>query len=211
MRWIENLVDDSSSQTSMDDEPGPSTSSQPAEKKEKKIRKRKDGWFTTFVWNYNFLYILIRAHCFYKWLQLYRIRKMIAFYIFTSSLWLPLIKKIHQLFLVPIFLSPKIRWILQMMVIVNWRKIQIARNTHENKIHFGNISTHILGYSVEWFSEWIRTFPSSYLVTQPRRFPYLPQLGDKVAYFRQGHEFYLELVERNQIYGIPPKMKRALE
>ncbi|ETN81052.1 hypothetical protein NECAME_08754, partial [Necator americanus] len=38
------------------------------------------------------------------------------------------------------------------------------------------------------FPEWMR-------MTEPRRFPYIAQLGDHVVYFRQGHELYLERVE----------------
>ncbi|GCB60888.1 hypothetical protein scyTo_0011213, partial [Scyliorhinus torazame] len=38
--------------------------------------------------------------------------------------------------------------------------------------------------------------------TVPRRSPYVPQMGDEVAYFRQGHEAYVEAVKKAKIYTI---------
>lgn len=40
----------------------------------------------------------------------------------------------------------------------------------------------------------------------PHKAPYVPQIGDEVVYFRQGHELYVQAVKRNQIYDI--KMRR---
>ncbi|XP_064872686.1 PH-interacting protein [Oncorhynchus nerka] len=51
--------------------------------------------------------------------------------------------------------------------------------------------------------EWL---PSAWITdTVPRRCPYIPQMGDEVYYFRQGHEAYVEMTKQNQIYSINPK------
>ncbi|XP_061637817.1 bromodomain and WD repeat-containing protein 3 isoform X1 [Phyllopteryx taeniolatus] len=36
----------------------------------------------------------------------------------------------------------------------------------------------------------------------PRKSPFVPQMGDEVIYFRQGHEAYVEAVRRNDLYPI---------
>lgn len=36
----------------------------------------------------------------------------------------------------------------------------------------------------------------------PRKSPFVPQMGDEVIYFRQGHEAYVEAVNRNELYPI---------
>ncbi|KAF7644935.1 hypothetical protein LDENG_00213400 [Lucifuga dentata] len=36
----------------------------------------------------------------------------------------------------------------------------------------------------------------------PRKSPFVPQMGDEVIYFRQGHEAYVEAVSRNEVYPI---------
>uniref|UniRef100_A0A8D0L8D5 BRWD/PHIP ancillary-like domain-containing protein n=1 Tax=Sphenodon punctatus TaxID=8508 RepID=A0A8D0L8D5_SPHPU len=40
--------------------------------------------------------------------------------------------------------------------------------------------------------------------TELRRSPFVPQMGDEVVYFRQGHEAYIEAVRRNNIYELNP-------
>ncbi|XP_046504314.1 bromodomain and WD repeat-containing protein 1-like [Equus quagga] len=40
--------------------------------------------------------------------------------------------------------------------------------------------------------------------TTLRRSPFVPQMGDEVIYFRQGHEAYIEAVRRNNIYELNP-------
>uniref|UniRef100_A0A674BZK7 Pleckstrin homology domain interacting protein n=1 Tax=Salmo trutta TaxID=8032 RepID=A0A674BZK7_SALTR len=51
--------------------------------------------------------------------------------------------------------------------------------------------------------EWL---PSAWITdTVPRRCPYIPQMGDEVYYFRQGHEAYVEMTKQNKIYSINPK------
>eukprot|EP00057_Strongylocentrotus_purpuratus_P011327 XP_011665801.1 PREDICTED: PH-interacting protein [Strongylocentrotus purpuratus] len=41
--------------------------------------------------------------------------------------------------------------------------------------------------------------------TTPRRCPYVPQMGDEVMYFRQGHEAYIAAVKKRKVYHIEPK------
>ncbi|XP_035213977.1 PH-interacting protein-like isoform X2 [Stegodyphus dumicola] len=36
----------------------------------------------------------------------------------------------------------------------------------------------------------------------PHKAPYVPQIGDEIVYFRQGHELYVQAVKRNRIYDI---------
>ncbi|XP_043942758.1 LOW QUALITY PROTEIN: PH-interacting protein [Protopterus annectens] len=56
------------------------------------------------------------------------------------------------------------------------------------------------GLSLE---EWI---PSVWITdVVPRRSPFVPQMGDEVYYFRQGHEAYVEMAKKNKIYSINPK------
>uniref|UniRef100_A0A669DA97 Pleckstrin homology domain interacting protein n=1 Tax=Oreochromis niloticus TaxID=8128 RepID=A0A669DA97_ORENI len=51
--------------------------------------------------------------------------------------------------------------------------------------------------------EWL---PSAWITdTVPRRCPYIPQMGDEVYYFRQGHEAYVEMAKQKKIYSINPK------
>uniref|UniRef100_A0A7I4XXM5 Bromo domain-containing protein n=1 Tax=Haemonchus contortus TaxID=6289 RepID=A0A7I4XXM5_HAECO len=51
------------------------------------------------------------------------------------------------------------------------------------------------------------SFPDWMRMTEPRRFPFVAQLGDHVVYFRQGHEMYLERVEATNLYPISSKMR----
>ncbi|KAF4794736.1 Bromodomain and WD repeat-containing protein 1 [Turdus rufiventris] len=51
--------------------------------------------------------------------------------------------------------------------------------------------------------EWL---PSAWITdTVPRRCPFVPQMGDEVYYFRQGHEAYVVMAKKNKIYNINPK------
>ncbi|XP_072264657.1 PH-interacting protein isoform X3 [Pyxicephalus adspersus] len=51
--------------------------------------------------------------------------------------------------------------------------------------------------------EWL---PSVWITdTVPRRCPLVPQMGDEVYYFRQGHEAYVEMAKKNKIYRINAK------
>lgn len=40
--------------------------------------------------------------------------------------------------------------------------------------------------------------------TKPRKTPYVPQMGDEVMYFRQGHSLYLQAVKRHNAYNVNP-------
>uniref|UniRef100_A0A803SN92 PH-interacting protein n=1 Tax=Anolis carolinensis TaxID=28377 RepID=A0A803SN92_ANOCA len=51
--------------------------------------------------------------------------------------------------------------------------------------------------------EWL---PSVWITDPfPRRCPFVPQMGDEVYYFRQGHEAYVSMAKKNKIYSINPK------
>ncbi|XP_078068075.1 bromodomain and WD repeat-containing protein 3 isoform X4 [Mustelus asterias] len=50
--------------------------------------------------------------------------------------------------------------------------------------------------SEEWIPPtWIRD-------TIPRRSPFVPQMGDEVVYFRQGHEAYVKAVKKAKVYSV---------
>jgi bromodomain and WD repeat domain-containing protein 1/3 len=51
----------------------------------------------------------------------------------------------------------------------------------------------------EWLSE-----------VTAKRSPYLPQIGDDLVYYRQGHEAYIKEVEAKSMYTIPNKLKKQL-
>lgn len=36
----------------------------------------------------------------------------------------------------------------------------------------------------------------------PRKSPYVPQMGDNVMYFKQGHELYLQAVKKRNVYKV---------
>ena len=40
---------------------------------------------------------------------------------------------------------------------------------------------------------------------KPRKTPYVPQIGDEVVYFRQGHELYIQAVREKQLYELDEK------
>uniref|UniRef100_A0A8B9Q1X5 Bromodomain and WD repeat domain containing 3 n=1 Tax=Apteryx owenii TaxID=8824 RepID=A0A8B9Q1X5_APTOW len=48
--------------------------------------------------------------------------------------------------------------------------------------------------------EWLA--PQWILDTIPRRSPFVPQMGDEIIYFRQGHEAYVRAVRKAKIYSI---------
>ena len=48
-----------------------------------------------------------------------------------------------------------------------------------------------------------RYLPPEWLTgTIPRKTPYVPQMGDELMYFRQGHELYLQAVEKHKSYKL---------
>ena len=48
-------------------------------------------------------------------------------------------------------------------------------------------------------------FPPKWLTdVYPRKAPYVPQMGDEVIYFRQGHEQYVHAVKKNNVYNVNP-------
>ncbi|XP_055492061.1 PH-interacting protein isoform X1 [Leucoraja erinacea] len=55
----------------------------------------------------------------------------------------------------------------------------------------------------ETLEEWL---PSAWITdTMPRRCPFVPQMGDEVYYFRQGHEAYVEMAKKLKLSGINTK------
>lgn len=53
--------------------------------------------------------------------------------------------------------------------------------------------------------------PSDWLAEMfPKRSPYFPQLGDDMVYYRQGHEAYVNKVDKDKIYEITKKQRKAL-
>ncbi|XP_075429008.1 bromodomain and WD repeat-containing protein 3-like isoform X1 [Ascaphus truei] len=58
----------------------------------------------------------------------------------------------------------------------------------------------LLSMDGEPTEEWIP--PPWILDTIPRRSPFVPQMGDEVIYFRQGHEAYVRAVKKVKIYSI---------
>uniref|UniRef100_A0A8C7LIL3 Bromodomain and WD repeat domain containing 3 n=1 Tax=Oncorhynchus kisutch TaxID=8019 RepID=A0A8C7LIL3_ONCKI len=51
--------------------------------------------------------------------------------------------------------------------------------------------------------EWLP--PSWIMETIPRRSPFVPQMGDELMYFRQGHQAYVRAVHRAKAYSINPQ------
>uniref|UniRef100_A0A8C3K4C9 Bromodomain and WD repeat domain containing 1 n=1 Tax=Calidris pygmaea TaxID=425635 RepID=A0A8C3K4C9_9CHAR len=61
-----------------------------------------------------------------------------------------------------------------------------------------NLHNMNLEFSYDWHPPvWITD-------TALRRSPFVPQMGDEVIYFRQGHEAYIEAVRKNNIYELNP-------
>uniref|UniRef100_A0A8B9TQE3 Bromodomain and WD repeat domain containing 3 n=1 Tax=Anas platyrhynchos TaxID=8839 RepID=A0A8B9TQE3_ANAPL len=52
----------------------------------------------------------------------------------------------------------------------------------------------------DFLEEWLA--PQWILDTIPRRSPFVPQMGDEIIYFRQGHEAYVRAVRKAKIYSI---------
>ncbi|XP_040839594.1 PH-interacting protein isoform X3 [Ochotona curzoniae] len=73
-----------------------------------------------------------------------------------------------------------------------------AKERKQKRLAVGELTEN--GLTLE---EWL---PSTWITdTLPRRCPFVPQMGDEVYYFRQGHEAYVEMARKNKIYSINPK------
>uniref|UniRef100_A0A669ES94 Bromodomain and WD repeat domain containing 3 n=1 Tax=Oreochromis niloticus TaxID=8128 RepID=A0A669ES94_ORENI len=57
--------------------------------------------------------------------------------------------------------------------------------------------------SKETKQEWLP--PSWIMETVPRRSPFVPQMGDELIYFKQGHQAYVRAVRRAKAYSINPQ------
>uniref|UniRef100_A0A8C0ULE3 Bromodomain and WD repeat-containing protein 1 n=1 Tax=Cyanistes caeruleus TaxID=156563 RepID=A0A8C0ULE3_CYACU len=62
------------------------------------------------------------------------------------------------------------------------------------------VSNGLLSLEGEPSEEWLA--PQWILDTIPRRSPFVPQMGDEIIYFRQGHEAYVRAVRKAKIYSI---------
>ncbi|XP_069462392.1 PH-interacting protein isoform X2 [Ambystoma mexicanum] len=77
-------------------------------------------------------------------------------------------------------------------------KKNIPKERKQKRLPVGEMSE--TGLALE---EWL---PSDWITdTVPRRCPFVPQMGDEVYYFRQGHEAYGEMAKKNKIYSINTK------
>uniref|UniRef100_A0A8B9SAH7 Bromodomain and WD repeat-containing protein 1 n=1 Tax=Apteryx owenii TaxID=8824 RepID=A0A8B9SAH7_APTOW len=74
-------------------------------------------------------------------------------------------------------------------VIQKYSKKDPTENTHG-----------LLSMEGEPSEEWLA--PQWILDTIPRRSPFVPQMGDEIIYFRQGHEAYVRAVRKAKIYSI---------
>uniref|UniRef100_A0A8D2PJA6 Bromodomain and WD repeat-containing protein 1 n=1 Tax=Zosterops lateralis melanops TaxID=1220523 RepID=A0A8D2PJA6_ZOSLA len=78
-------------------------------------------------------------------------------------------------------------------------EVQFSFFSAQSPIHFSPRAQPMnLELSYDWHPPvWITD-------TALRRSPFVPQMGDEVIYFRQGHEAYIEAVRRNNIYELNP-------
>jgi hypothetical protein len=51
------------------------------------------------------------------------------------------------------------------------------------------------------------SFPDWMLSSEVRKFPYIAQIGDRVVYFRQGHDNYVSAVENSHLYVVSAKCR----
>uniref|UniRef100_A0A8C3E709 Pleckstrin homology domain interacting protein n=1 Tax=Corvus moneduloides TaxID=1196302 RepID=A0A8C3E709_CORMO len=71
------------------------------------------------------------------------------------------------------------------------------------KINPHRLAVGVLAENGLTLEEWL---PSAWITdTVPRRCPFVPQMGDEVYYFRQGHEAYVVMAKKNKVYNINPK------
>uniref|UniRef100_A0A8C6NBR0 Bromodomain and WD repeat-containing protein 1 n=1 Tax=Melopsittacus undulatus TaxID=13146 RepID=A0A8C6NBR0_MELUD len=68
------------------------------------------------------------------------------------------------------------------------------------KVSIFNVLVGLLSMEGEPSEEWLA--PQWILDTIPRRSPFVPQMGDEIIYFRQGHEAYVRAVRKAKIYSI---------
>uniref|UniRef100_A0A6Q2YSU0 Bromo domain-containing protein n=1 Tax=Esox lucius TaxID=8010 RepID=A0A6Q2YSU0_ESOLU len=77
-----------------------------------------------------------------------------------------------------------------------------SRRVVVNEVQLGVLhsSLSLAGCDAE---EWLP--PSWIMETTPRRSPFVPQMGDELMYFRQGHQAYVRAVRRAKAYSINPQ------
>ncbi|CAF0748059.1 unnamed protein product [Brachionus calyciflorus] len=77
------------------------------------------------------------------------------------------------------------------------------QNIQVKKIPKSNSKNYKLNVITETSSDYS---PPDWLTSsRPRKTPYVPQIGDEIVYFRQGHELYLQAVRDKKIYEIDEK------
>ncbi|XP_025097468.1 PH-interacting protein-like isoform X2 [Pomacea canaliculata] len=89
-------------------------------------------------------------------------------------------------------------------------KKRIQKRFAPNSKHKSTKQKQVNGKNLPQVTELKEEFrPPEWLTgTIPRKTPYVPQMGDEVMYFRQGHELYLQAVLRHNAYEINPNMNQ---
>uniref|UniRef100_A0A8B9NUF3 Bromodomain and WD repeat-containing protein 1 n=1 Tax=Accipiter nisus TaxID=211598 RepID=A0A8B9NUF3_9AVES len=80
------------------------------------------------------------------------------------------------------------------------KKVYILNFLKEPMDSTGTKPSGLLSMEGEPSEEWLA--PQWILDTIPRRSPFVPQMGDEIIYFRQGHEAYVRAVRKAKIYSI---------
>uniref|UniRef100_A0A8C2YEM2 Bromodomain and WD repeat-containing protein 1 n=1 Tax=Coturnix japonica TaxID=93934 RepID=A0A8C2YEM2_COTJA len=80
------------------------------------------------------------------------------------------------------------------------RKLKQPRKKVEDRQCILKETYGLLSMEGEPSEEWLA--PQWILDTIPRRSPFVPQMGDEIIYFRQGHEAYVRAVRKAKIYSI---------
>uniref|UniRef100_A0A3P8XZC1 Bromo domain-containing protein n=1 Tax=Esox lucius TaxID=8010 RepID=A0A3P8XZC1_ESOLU len=83
---------------------------------------------------------------------------------------------------------------------VEARRKRAEKKSKQTKQKKPSSSLSLAGCDAE---EWLP--PSWIMETTPRRSPFVPQMGDELMYFRQGHQAYVRAVRRAKAYSINPQ------
>ncbi|KAJ8405733.1 hypothetical protein AAFF_G00311700 [Aldrovandia affinis] len=80
------------------------------------------------------------------------------------------------------------------------RQLEKRKKSKQTKQKKPSSSLSLAGRDAE---EWLP--PSWIMETIPRRSPFVPQMGDELIYFRQGHQAYVRAVRKARSYSINPQ------
>ncbi|KPP76894.1 bromodomain and WD repeat-containing protein 3-like [Scleropages formosus] len=80
------------------------------------------------------------------------------------------------------------------------REVQKRKKPKQSKQKKPDSSLSLAGHDAE---EWLP--PSWIMETIPRRSPFVPQMGDELIYFRQGHQAYVRAVRKARCYVVNPQ------